>query len=121
MKILADVNVSRRVVERLRDKGFSVVRVSEVADPRSRDSDIIALARSMNAVIVSHDQDMSAILALSGAAQPSLINLRVTHVDVDELADTLETVLTRTQAELVSGAVITVEDDSMRIRLLPIG
>jgi D-alanyl-D-alanine carboxypeptidase len=54
VKILADVNVSRRVVERLRDRGFSVVRVSEVADPRSRDEDIIALARTMKAVIVSH-------------------------------------------------------------------
>jgi predicted nuclease of predicted toxin-antitoxin system len=120
VKILADVNVSRRVVERLRERGFSVVRVSDVVDPRSRDADLISLARTMQAVLVSHDQDMSAILALSSASQPSLINLRVTRVDVDVLSATLETVLTQARDELVAGAVITVEDDSMRIRPLPI-
>jgi predicted nuclease of predicted toxin-antitoxin system len=57
VKFLADVNVSRYVVDRLRSKGFDVVRVVEVLDPRSSDDRILDEARRRSAIVISHDQD----------------------------------------------------------------
>ena len=101
--------------------GLTLSVSRRVADPRAPDDDIIELARAMQAIIVSHDQDMSAILALSGASLPSLINLRVSRVDIEHLAKTLEVVLSAAATDLASGAIVTVDDKTMRVHRLPIG
>ncbi|MBL8669224.1 MAG: DUF5615 family PIN-like protein [Alphaproteobacteria bacterium] len=120
MKILADVNVSRSVVERLRAAGHETMRVTEVMDPRASDAAIIAEARKRSAVVLSHDQDHGALLAISGAVGPSLVNLRVSQVDAGHLAARLVSVLQSLKAELEAGAVVTVEDHRVRIHRLPI-
>ena len=120
MKFLADVNVSQHVVARLRAEGFDIVRVPDVMDCRSADVDIIVEARRMGAVAISYDQDFTAILATTGATLPSLINLRVSHVDVDQLVRSIAAVIRATAAELGSGAIVTLDDAGARVHLLPI-
>jgi predicted nuclease of predicted toxin-antitoxin system len=120
MKFLADVNVSRHVVERLRSLGLDIVRVPEVMDARATDVEIIAEARRRGAVVISHDQDFTAILATTGAAQPSLINLRVSFVDVERLARALVAVIEATTPDLEAGAIVTLDDRGARVHLLPI-
>ncbi len=121
MQLLADVNVSRRVVLRLRSLGLDVVRVSDILDCRASDRDILVEARRLGAVILSCDQDFGALLAVSGATGPSLINLRVSRVDVEELAHTIMAVLRVTEAELRSGAIVTLDDAGLRVHRLPLG
>lgn len=121
MKILADQNVSRKVVERLRAGGLDVVRVGEALHPRAEDIEILAEAERRGAVILSHDQDFSTLLAASGAVRPSLVNLRVSYVDVEQLAGVITSVLASTSDDLMSGAVVTIDDTRVRIRRLPIG
>ena len=87
MRFLADVNVSRLVVARLRSQGCDVTRVPEIMDCRSPDQEILSEARRRRAILISFDQDFGAILAVSGAITPSLINLRVTYVDAERLAN----------------------------------
>src|SRR5436305_8679 len=86
VKILADINVSPRIVERLCGYGFQAERVSDVLDPRATDREILQKARELGALLISRDQDFSALLAVSGAAGPSLINVRVSYVDPDRIA-----------------------------------
>jgi predicted nuclease of predicted toxin-antitoxin system len=74
MKFLADVNVSRQVVERLRSRGVDIVRVPEFMDARASDAAIIEEARRRGAVAISHDQDFTAILATTAARQTSLMD-----------------------------------------------
>src|SRR6185369_2390946 len=96
MRFLADVNVSRHVVERLCAEGFDVVRAPHVMDCRATDAEIIAEARRRDAVAISYDQDFTAILATTGATRPSLINLRVSYVDADRLARNIAAVIRAT-------------------------
>jgi Domain of unknown function (DUF5615) len=56
VRLLADVNVSRHVVARLREEGFDIVRVPEILDPRTPDEDIIAEAHRRGAVVLSHEE-----------------------------------------------------------------
>lgn len=121
MKLLADVNVSASVVARLRSDGVDVTRVVDVMDARSPDAQVVEAALERGAVLVSHDQDFGALLAIAGARKPSLINLRTSSVDVDFLVRCIKRVLTNAGEDLAAGAIVTVEDSGMRIRRLPIG
>jgi len=120
MKFLADVNISRRVVERLRTHGYSVVRVPEIMDPRAPDQEILAEARRRGAIVVSFDQYFGAILAVSGATSPSLINIRVTNVDVKKLANAILAVVRLAEEDLMEGAVVTLDDNGVRVHRLPL-
>lgn len=121
MKILADQNVTRKVVERLRAAGLDIVRVGDALNPRATDGQILVEAERLGAVILSHDQDFSTLLAVNGATRPSLINLRVSYVDADLLCRTILSVLASTAPDLAAGAVVTVDDTRIRVRRLPIG
>ena len=71
--------------------------------------------------MISQDQDFSAILATTGATKPSLINVRVSHVDVDRLAREIATVVRAASRDLEDGAIITLDDAGIRIHDLPVG
>jgi predicted nuclease of predicted toxin-antitoxin system len=120
MRFLADVNVSRHVVERLKSQGYSVIRVPEIMDPRTPDQEIISEARQRGAIVISFDQDFGAILAISGATTPSLVNLRVTYVDADRLAKAIVAVVRMTETDLLAGAVVTLADTGVRVHRLPL-
>ncbi|MBK6460844.1 MAG: DUF5615 family PIN-like protein [Myxococcales bacterium] len=121
MELLADVNVSARVVARLRAAGIHIVRVPEIMDARSTDVEIIAEAVRRGATVISHDQDFTTILAVSGATKPSLINVRVSHADSERLAGQLEAVVAKEADELRSGAIVTIDDGGVRVHRLPVG
>ena len=120
MNFLADINVSRRVVEVLCGAGFQAMRVSDVMDCRATDVQILEEARRRNAVVISHDQDFTAILATTGASSPSLINIRVSYVDVDRLASMLLNLIRMMGQELSIGVIVTVDDRGARIHQLPV-
>ena len=120
MKVLADINVSVAVVTLLRRSGVTVDRVSSSLGPRAADLDIVAAARQSGEVLLSHDQDFTAILALTGATKPSLLNLRTTSVDPEFLVRCIRRALEEAVKELDAGAVVTVEDGEIRVRRLPI-
>lgn len=83
MKFLADQNLSRKVVDKLCEAGLDVARVADVLNPRATDAEILVEAERRGAIILSHDQDFSTLLAASGMTRPSLVNLRVSYVEVD--------------------------------------
>jgi len=121
VKLLADVNVSALVVQRLRHAGVDVTRGSEIMDPHASDAQILAIDEQRGCVLISHDQDFGALLAIAGATTPSLINLRVTVVDVDFLVRCILSALVSARDELVQGSIVGIEDSRMRVRPLPIG
>lgn len=121
MRLLADLHISPRTVEQLRSHGYDVIRVSDVMDPRSRDEQIVDHARRDGRVILTQDLDYSAIIALSGASEPSLISLRLSSARVEYVSAVLTRVLPQVEKDVESGAIITVSDDRIRLRKLPVG
>ena len=120
MNILADVNVSAEVVVLPRAAGCEVQRVPAVMNARASDIEIIARARGEGSVVLSHDQDFTAILAVTGATMPSLVNLRVSYVDAERLARSIAAVLHATEDDLAAGAIVTIDDRGARVRRLPV-
>ncbi len=80
----------------------------------------MALAVADDRILVTTDTDFGTILALTGAAGPSVLLLRGIDDSVDARVDTLLEVLPRVERVLSEGAVVVIEPDRYRIRDLPI-
>ena len=121
MRLLADAHISPRTVAALRVAGHDVVRVgSDVLAPDAADADIVAAAIADARVIVSHDVDFSAIVALSGLDRPSVVLLRLGSASVGLVTELLERALPLVTSDLQAGALVTVDEQQIRVRRLPV-
>ncbi|MFZ5469314.1 MAG: DUF5615 family PIN-like protein [Myxococcota bacterium] len=121
MKLLCDLHISPITVEELRRAGHDVLRATDRLAPTAPDEALLALARAEERILVSQDQDFGALLAASGAARPSVINLRIPFPRIERINAALRATLTLAAEALTRGAVVVVEERRVRIRRLPIG
>jgi predicted nuclease of predicted toxin-antitoxin system len=75
--LVLDQGVPRDAAGRLRDLGYECIHVGEVGMSAAGDCQILEFALLKNAVVVTLDADFHAILAVSRAAGPSVIRIRV--------------------------------------------
>ncbi len=120
IKVLVDVNLSPAWTERLATKGVEAVHWTAVGDPRAPDDELLRYAREHGYVVLTHDLDFGALLALTRAHGPSVIQVRAQNVLPDAIADLVANVLTGQAAALEAGALVTVEPYAARVRVLPI-
>ena len=120
MKLLVDMNLSPCFVAALNDSGFSALHWSEVGAFDVPDIEILAYAFLNDQVVVTHDLDFSAILAKTRAIWPSVIQIRATQTNSRDFINTFITALNQYEKKLNQGALLTIEEKSTRIRLLPI-
>ncbi len=97
-----------------------MVRVADRLPVNAADEDVLELARHEDRVVVTQDLDFSALVALRGLNQPSLITLRLSGADPENVTRRLLAVLPKIQDQLGQGCAVTIEDTTVRIRALPI-
>jgi predicted nuclease of predicted toxin-antitoxin system len=100
--------------------GWDVVHVSEIGMSRADDREILGRARADSRVCVTLDADFHSLLATSGERGPSVIRIRKEGLDADALAALLQTIWSRVEDALASGALVTISERSIRARRLPI-
>ena len=120
MKFLADMNLSPFTVADLASDGIDIVRVSSLLPTNASDKEILDLARREERVVITHDTDFSALLALGGYDRPSLVTLRLLDTGPDLVTQRLRQVLPKIEMALSKGNAITIDDKSIRVRELPI-
>ncbi len=120
MKILIDMNLSPDWVPVLKDAGFESIHWSSVGDPTAPDETIMNYARAHGFVVFTHDLDFGAILAATHADAPSVLQVRTQDVDPASLSKVVVPVLRRCRQHLESGALISLDESSQRMRMLPI-
>ncbi|WP_228054720.1 DUF5615 family PIN-like protein [Gloeocapsopsis crepidinum] len=104
----------------MQKQGYDIIRVTEVLPTTATDTEILELARVENRIVLTQDLDFSALVALGGYVQPSLITLRLSSAHPDLGSQRLLEVLPQLEQVLVEGVAITIEDNGMRYRKLPI-
>lgn len=77
MRILADMPVSPRTVEFLKELRHEVTHASELGMALSPDEDIVEFAKSEGLAILTEDLDFAAILAVARAVEPGVMIMRV--------------------------------------------
>ncbi len=120
IRFIADMNISPLTVEALAAEGIDIVRVSTLLPANASDKEILSLAREQGRAVITQDMDFSALLALSGQGQPSLVTLRLLNTDPALVTQRLREVLPRIEVALREGCAATVEDHVVRVRQLPI-
>lgn len=120
MKFLADMGISPRVVEVLRQKGHDAIHLAEQGLHRMMDSDILQKARLENRVLLTHDLDFGELLAASGGSLPSVIIFRLKDMRAPNVSRHLSSIIKQQSEALNKGAVCSVTEQKVRIRVLPI-
>lgn len=120
LSLLADVHISPRTVTALQANGYDIVRTVDLLPATAADVEILERARVDGKVVLTQDLDFSMLVALSNYELPSLITLRLSSAQPDLVTQRLLTVLPAVKTELKEGATVTINDDSVRIRKLPI-
>ena len=121
MRLLLDVNISPVWVEYLRAAGHDTTHWTSVGDARSTDDRIAGYAAQNGHVIITRDLDFGALLAASHAVQPSVVLLRGPGQLPPAAGIRLLRVLEQTADDLAAGAVVTMDVNKTRVRILPIG
>lgn len=120
MKFLADMAISQSTVTWLRDQGHEALYVRDAGMQRANDEVILPKARGEGSVLLTLDLDFGYLMAVSGAVLPSLIIFRLGNETAESITRRLEAVLDCCEEYLLPGALITVDDDTIRVRQFPI-
>lgn len=120
MKFLADMGISPRTVNYLRTKGYDAIHLAEQRLQTLEDSEILEKARQENRIVLTVDLDFGYLLAISGGLLPSVILFRLGNESYEMINDRLDEILVKYEEYLKTGAIISVRDDSDKVRKLPI-
>lgn len=120
MKILIDMNLSPRWVQWFADAGWEALHWSKVGSPTASDREIMVWARENGYIVFTHDLDFSALLATTQREGPSVIQIRTQNILPEGIGTLVITVLEQYQRELEQGAIITIDPQRARMRILPL-
>jgi predicted nuclease of predicted toxin-antitoxin system len=120
VKLLIDMNLSPRWVELLLAAGIEATHWSELGARDAPDSVILAFARDNNYLILTSDLDFSAILAATGGAKPSVVQIRARDDSPDAIGSQIIAALRQMETELDDGALLTINPNRTRMSLLPL-
>jgi predicted nuclease of predicted toxin-antitoxin system len=97
-----------------------IVRSTDLLPVTAADAEILEFARVEGRIVLTQDLDFSMLVALSSYDQPSLITLRLSSAKPDVVTQRLLEVLPNLEQDLIEGSAISIDDNSIRIRKLPI-
>jgi predicted nuclease of predicted toxin-antitoxin system len=120
MKVLIDMNLSPSWVQALEDRGFQALHWSSVGDGGAPDAVVLAWAKNNGYIVFTNDLDFGAILAITRAAAPSVIQVRTQDLSPVHLIDLVVRGLQQHEAALERGALISVDEQRLRSRVLPL-
>jgi predicted nuclease of predicted toxin-antitoxin system len=119
MKILIDMNLPPRWLQVFAREGWEAVHWSQVGALSASDREIMAWSRDNGYVVFTHDLDFSALLAASQGKEPSIIQVRTQNILPEAIGTLVIAALKKYQNELKLGAIITIEPQRARVRILP--
>ena len=120
VRILVDMSLSPDWAPVLLRGGWDTIHWSAVGDPAATDREIMGWAVAHHHIVFTHDLDFGTMLALSHADGPSVIQVRTRDVLPDDLGGTVIAAIRQHETELGAGALVVVEPDRNRVRILPI-
>ena len=120
MKFLADMGISQRTVEYLRETNFDAIHLREQGLQKLQDPIILQKAKAEGRILLTHDLDFSDLMAASGNSMPSVIVFRLKSMKADNVNRHLAAIIETVGSQLTEGVIISVNEQRIRVRKLPI-
>ncbi len=120
MKLLIDMNLSPKWVEALAVDNIDAVHWAKTGAHAAPDKELMSWAKSNGHIVLTHDLDFGAIPAATGAEAPSVVQLRFQDLAPSHAKQVVVKVLHDYRLELEQGALISVDEDKARVRILPL-
>ncbi len=121
MKLLIDMNLSPRWVDLLANAAIDAVHWSMIGSKNAPDVEIMAYAKVNGYIVLTHDLDFSAILAATQGDKPSVVQLRSENISPAVIGMKVIDALRQMSIELEEGALLTIDVNRSRLRVLPLG
>jgi predicted nuclease of predicted toxin-antitoxin system len=119
MKVLVDMNLSPGWVNYLATAGFEAVHWSAIGRGNETDAELMRWAAEHAHVVLTADLDFSAILAATQRQKPSVIQIRADVLTPVAIGERVITALRQARDELERGAVLSIDTERARLRILP--
>jgi predicted nuclease of predicted toxin-antitoxin system len=120
MNFLVDMNLSPSWADFLTEAGFTAAHWSKQGRPTASDREIMRWAAERDFVVLTADLDFSAILAATDRRRPSVILLRNDILTPLALGSAVLAAINKAKDELVAGAIISLDAERARLRVLPL-
>jgi predicted nuclease of predicted toxin-antitoxin system len=120
MKLLVDMNLSPKWAGFLAEAGFDAIHWSSVGAATAPDSEIMRHARDGGFVVLTSDLDFGTILAVTHGEKPSVVQLRSDILSHESIGKPVVDALRQFAIELDDGALVTIEPERTRLRILPL-
>jgi predicted nuclease of predicted toxin-antitoxin system len=119
MKVLVDMNLSPAWAHFRRERGFESIHLSAVGSGRA-DAELMHWAAERDYILLTADLDFGATLAATRGRRPSVVQVRSDLLAPAAIGDVVVAALRQSQEELVDGALISVDANRARLRILPL-
>lgn len=119
-KVLLDQGIPYSTTQHLKDAGWDVVHTVDLDMSRATDREIINYAQQEGRICITLDSDFHTILAVNGMDGPSVVRVRQERLCGVNMAKLLKQIWVQIESQLEAGSVVTVTDEAIRIRKLPV-
>ena len=120
MRFLLDMNLSPQWAAILEEAGIEAFHWVDTGNYCAPDIEIFNYARDNDYIIVSCDIDFTTLLALTRAEKPGVILIRAKNILPSFFAEKLISAIKNNSDVINSGAILVVDDEKQRIRILPL-
>jgi predicted nuclease of predicted toxin-antitoxin system len=114
------MNIPLTYTSLLKKRGVDCFRWSDVGSPNSTDTEIMEYARNNDCIVLTFDLDFSAILSVTHESKPSVAQIRASILQSEKAADLISTALLKNTDDLKKGAILSIDLEKARVRLLPL-
>jgi len=120
MKLLLDMNIPTGYVTLLHQNGYEAIRWNAIGKNNAPDAEIMEYACKHNYIVITFDLDFGTLLATTHNTKPSVIQIRAAIPEAKAAINAISFALNSFKNELDAGAIVTIDLQKLRVRLLPL-
>ena len=115
IKILADENISPKIVAFFRSYGIDVLDVKEQGWFGKEDEELLDIAFQENRFVLTHDSDFGTLVIFQGKPYYGIVYIRLKNLHPQNVIEVCRQLI-ELKTEIKPGALIVVEESRLRIR-----
>lgn len=115
MKLIADENIPKYVVDKLAEQGFEIVSIREIL-PGAKDKEVISFVEKKKGILLTFDKDFGELMYKERKAVKGIILLRFFPISPEVILKRLKNLFSKYPGLEFENNFIVVDEDKIRVR-----